>query len=66
LINLWLGQDGYDYPLSADYRQQHIHLMEGIRTVAGEFPELKFALEYKPKEPRTQLVPWTALGFYLA
>lgn len=53
LINLWLGQDGYDYPLTADYRSQRLHLMEGIRTVAGEFPDLKFALEYKPKEPRT-------------
>lgn len=21
LINLWLGQDGYDYPLTADYRE---------------------------------------------
>lgn len=53
LINLWLGQDGYDYPLTADYQQQRAHLMEGIRTAASEFPDLKFALEYKPKEPRT-------------
>jgi sugar phosphate isomerase/epimerase len=27
--------------------------MEGIRVVASEFPDLRFALEYKPKEPRT-------------
>lgn len=53
LINLWLGQDGYDYPLTADYREQRTHLMEGLRLVASEFPELRFALEYKPKEPRT-------------
>jgi sugar phosphate isomerase/epimerase len=53
LINLWLGQDGYDYPLTADYRYQRKHLMEGIRGVALQFPELKFSLEYKPKEPRT-------------
>lgn len=53
LINLWLGQDGYDYPLTADYREQRRVLAEGIRTVALEFPDLKFALEYKPKEPRT-------------
>ncbi len=52
LINLWLGQDGYDYPLTADYRGQRSALMENIRTVAAEFPDLKFALEYKPKEPR--------------
>jgi len=53
LINLWLGQDGYDYPLTADYREQRKMLMEGIRTVAAEFPDLRFALEYKMKEPRT-------------
>lgn len=52
LINLWLGQDGYDYPLSADYRGQRRFLMENIHAVAVEFPDLKFALEYKPKEPR--------------
>jgi len=53
LINLWLGQDGYDYPLTADYRQQKRHLVNGIRHVAAEFPDLRYALEYKPKEPRT-------------
>lgn len=53
LINVWLGQDGYDYPLTADYRKQRGWLMEGIRCAALEFPDLKFALEYKPKEPRT-------------
>jgi sugar phosphate isomerase/epimerase len=53
LVNLWLGQDGYDYPLTADYHEQRKYLAEGIATVAGEFPNLRFALEYKPKEPRT-------------
>ncbi len=53
LINLWLGQDGYDYPLTADYRRQRGYMVEGIQKIAQEFPELKFALEYKPKEPRT-------------
>lgn len=52
LINLWLGQDGYDYPLTADYRTQRAHLTENIHAVASEFPGLRYALEYKPKEPR--------------
>lgn len=52
LVNLWLGQDGYDYPLTADLRGQRAYLTENIRTVAAEFPDLRFALEYKPKEPR--------------
>lgn len=53
LVNLWLGQDGYDYPLTADYRARRAWLTDGIATVAAEFPDLRFALEYKPKEPRT-------------
>jgi len=53
LVNLWLGQDGYDYPLTSDYRRERGDLMRGIQTVAAEFPDLRFALEYKPKEPRT-------------
>jgi len=52
LINLWLGQDGYDYPLTADYLGQRSMLTDNLRTLAAEFPDLQFALEYKPKEPR--------------
>ena len=52
LVNLWLGQDGYDYPLTADYREQRRVLTENIHAVASEFPDIRFALEYKPKEPR--------------
>ena len=44
LINLWLGQDGYDYPLTTDYREQRAVLMEGIRTVAEEFPDQRNSL----------------------
>lgn len=53
LINLWLGQDGFDYPLQADYRRERTWLAEGIGRVAAEFPRLRFALEYKMMEPRT-------------
>lgn len=52
LINIWPGQDGYDYLLTADYDTARGHLAEGITTLATEFPNLRFALEYKPKEPR--------------
>lgn len=53
LINLWFGQDGYDYPLQADYRRQRGWMMENIARLAQQHPDLRFALEYKPKEPRT-------------
>jgi len=53
MLNIWPGQDGYDYSLQADFRAERRWFTEGIRTVAREFPDIRFALEYKPKEPRT-------------
>ena len=52
ILNLWLGQDGYDYLLTADYNKEREWLKGATQKLATEFPALKFALEYKPKEPR--------------
>lgn len=52
LLCLWLGQDGYDYPLQGDFAQQREWMVHGIGAVAGGCRDLRFALEYKPKEPR--------------
>jgi len=52
ILNLWMAQDGYDYFLTADYNQEREWLKEGIAKVAESYPTLRFALEYKPKEPR--------------
>ncbi len=52
LLNIWAGQDGYDYLLTTDYDRARGYLAEGIATLAQEYPGLRFALEYKPKEPR--------------
>jgi sugar phosphate isomerase/epimerase len=53
VMNIWPGQDGYDYLLSADYLKQRDWMCSAITTLATEYPTLQFALEYKPKEPRT-------------
>ena len=53
LINLWPGQDGYDYLLCADYDTERAWLCESVVELADLYPNLKFSLEYKPKEPRT-------------
>mgnify|MGYP001555513384 CR=1 FL=1 len=53
LVNLWLGQDGFDYPLQSHYDRERGWLTEGLHALAAEFPDLRFAVEYKPKEPRT-------------
>lgn len=52
IMNLWLGQDGYDYLLTSDYDREREWLREGIMELATRFPELNYSLEYKPKEPR--------------
>ncbi len=53
IINLWPGQDGYDYLLTADYEKEREWECSAVRELATEYPDLTFALEYKPKEPRT-------------
>lgn len=52
ILNLWLGQDGYDYMLTADYDQEREWLREATAYLAQTYPTLRYALEYKPKEPR--------------
>jgi xylose isomerase len=54
-MKIWPGQDGFDYPLQADPRELWDLSVEGIQKVAGPFPSLPFAIEYKPKEPRTHM-----------
>lgn len=53
IINIWPGQDGYDYLLCSDYDAARSWLAEAITELAETYPDLRFALEYKPKEPRT-------------
>ncbi|SLM17662.1 Xylose isomerase [uncultured spirochete] len=53
LVNIWPGQDGYDYPLQADYLKARQWFVDAIRSAAKAFPDIRFSLEYKPKEPRT-------------
>jgi xylose isomerase len=52
LINLWPGQDGYDYILQSNFDEAYDWLIEGIRECARYKPEVKISLEFKPKEPR--------------
>lgn len=51
-VNLWMAQDGYDYLLTTDYDQKREWLREYTTKLAKAYPMLRFALEYKPKEPR--------------
>ena len=53
LIDVWPGQDGYDYCFQADYIVDTKNLIEGLSECANHRDDVKIGLEYKPKEPRT-------------
>jgi len=53
VIDLWFGQDGYDYPFQGNFLMAWDLLIEGVKECAEHLPEVKIVLEYKPKEPRT-------------
>jgi xylose isomerase len=53
IVDLWFGQDGFDYPFEADYRAQWDRIIERTRECADHNPHVNLVIEYKPKEPRT-------------
>ncbi|MCD6318633.1 sugar phosphate isomerase/epimerase [Candidatus Aerophobetes bacterium] len=53
LVNLWFGQDGYDYCFQADYIKAWDRIIDGLIECADYLPDVKIAIEYKIKEPRT-------------
>lgn len=56
MINIWNGQDGYDYPLQVNYMQIYDWLVDGLRECAMHNKDIKLALEYKAKEPRNHSI----------
>lgn len=52
-VSLFLGQDGFDYPLVSNYQKVWDNLIECFDEVASYAPDVKFCIEYKPCEPRT-------------
>ena len=53
VVDLWFGQDGFDYPFSADYPAQWDRIIECTKECAQHEPGVNLVIEYKPKEPRT-------------
>jgi len=51
-INIWPGQDGYDYLFQGNFDEAYDWFLEGIKECALYKPEVKLSLEFKPKEPR--------------
>jgi xylose isomerase len=55
-VGLWPGQDGYDYPFQADYRRIWDLEISAIKEIAEHDPQMRIAVEYKLKEPRTTML----------
>jgi xylose isomerase len=54
-VKIWPGQDGFDYPFQADYAALSALAIDGMRDLARAHADLKFVIEYKPREPRTHM-----------
>lgn len=54
-VKIWPGQDGWDYPFQVDHRELWKLAVDGMRELAGAHPDLRFAIEYKPREPRVKM-----------
>src|ERR1700691_1666255 len=54
-VKLWPGQDGHDYPFQVDHGQIWSYAVTGLRSLALAHPETRFAIEYKPREPRVSM-----------
>ncbi|MFW6182073.1 MAG: TIM barrel protein, partial [Spirochaetota bacterium] len=52
ISSLWPGQDGFDYYFQNDYYRQWDRTVSALREICGYAPDLRFAYEYKPREPR--------------
>ena len=55
-VKLWPGQDGWDYPFQVDHKSLWKNSMAGVGNLATENSDLKFVIEYKPREPRVKMI----------
>src|SRR5215216_4077968 len=55
-VKLWFGQDGWDYPFQVDYGDIWRLAVDGLRELISPHPEIKFVIEYKPREPRNKII----------
>ena len=55
-VKLWPGQDGWDYPFQVDHKSIWKNSMDGVGSLATENSDLKFVIEYKPREPRVKMI----------
>jgi xylose isomerase len=54
-VKLWPGQDGWDYPFQVDHGALWKNSLDGVGRLASENPDVRFVIEYKPREPRVHM-----------
>jgi len=52
-IDVWPGQDGFDYSFQTDYLEAWKWLRDGLGQCAEHNGNVRILVEYKPREPRT-------------
>jgi len=52
-VDVWPGQDGYDYSFQADYLEAWKWMRDGLVECAAHNDKVRVLVEYKLKEPRT-------------
>ena len=65
LINLWPGQDGYDYYFQGDYIKERTWFEEGVAECCAHNSNIDISIEYKAKEPRNRSYPSTVYSTLL-
>jgi len=53
-VDVWLGQDGFDYPFQADYTAVYPWIREALVECAAHNKQVRILVEYKPREPRNR------------
>lgn len=53
LVDVWFGQDGYDYSFQSNYKRAWEYLIDGLKECVEYRNDIRVGIEYKPKEPRT-------------
>jgi xylose isomerase len=55
LLDIWPGQDGYDYPFQVNYTKVWDLMIDSMAECADHNKDVRLALEYKIREPRNRL-----------
>lgn len=54
-VKLWPGQDGWDYPFQVNHGKLWNMSLDALGQLAEENSDLRFVVEYKPREPRNHM-----------